>query len=87
MSEESKLNEIDIDNLIKSVYNKIAEWHNEDATSAGLKHVTFEIIEECTNNTLKQMGLKDVTTSVQLDRETRDEALRQKANTKSTTEE
>lgn len=87
MSEENKLNEIDIDDLIKSVYNKIAEWHNDDTTSTGLKHVTFEIIEECTNNTLKQMGLKDVTTSVQLDKETRDEALKQKANPKPTNEE
>tara|TARA_B100000963_G_scaffold326727_1_gene313988 strand:- start:18 stop:293 length:276 start_codon:yes stop_codon:yes gene_type:complete len=82
MKEEKKdkLNEIDIDNLIKSVYNKIAEWHNDDATSAGLKHVTFEIIEDCTNNTLKQIGLKDIVTSVQLDKETRDEALKQKSN-------
>jgi hypothetical protein len=89
MSKENKnqLNEIDIDDLIKSVYNKVAKWHNDDTTSAGLKHVTFEIIEECTNNTLKQIGLKDIVTSVQLDKETRDEALKQKANPEPTTEE
>jgi hypothetical protein len=83
---KEKLNEIDIDNLIKSVYNKIAEWHNDDTTSAGLKHVTFEIIEECTNNALKQIGLEDVTTSVQLDKDTRDEALRKRSKPKHTNE-
>jgi len=89
MSKENKnqLNEINIDDLIKSVYNKVAEWHNDDATSAGLKHVTFEIIEECTNNALKQIGLKDVVTSVQLDKETRDEALKKKSNPQTATEE
>tara|TARA_R110001606_G_scaffold5150_2_gene24138 strand:+ start:456 stop:725 length:270 start_codon:yes stop_codon:yes gene_type:complete len=88
MSKENKnqLNEINIDDLIKSVYNKVAEWHNDDATSAGLKHVTFEIIEECTNNALKQIGLKDIVTSVQLDKETRDEALKKKSNPKTATE-
>tara|TARA_R110001592_G_scaffold111622_2_gene309172 strand:- start:151 stop:420 length:270 start_codon:yes stop_codon:yes gene_type:complete len=88
MSKENKnqLNEINIDDLIKSVYNKVAEWHNDDATSAGLKHVTFEIIEECTNNALKQIGLKDIVTSVQLDKETRDEALKKKSNPQTSTE-
>lgn len=82
---KDKLNEIDIDDLIKNVYNKIAEWHNEDTTPAGLKHVTFEIIEACTNNALQQIGLKDIVTSVQLDKETRDEALRRKSNPEVTT--
>lgn len=88
MNKENKnqLNEINIDDLIKSVYNKVAEWHNDDATSAGLKHVTFEIIEECTNNALKQIGLKDIVTSVQLDKETRDEALKKKSNPQTATE-
>jgi hypothetical protein len=80
MEEVKVNNEIDIDSLIKTVYNKIAEWHNDDSTSAGLKNITFEIIEECTKNTLKQIGLKDITVDVKLDKETRDEALKKKYN-------
>jgi len=80
MTEERKLNEINIDDLIKNIYNKIATWHNDDTTSAGLKHLTFEIIQDCTNNTLRQIGLSDITTDIKLDKETRDEALRKKYN-------
>ena len=80
MKNDKVNNEIDIDDLLKTVYNKIAEWHNDDTTSAGLKGVTFEIIEECTKNTLKQIGLKDITVDVRLDKETRDEALKKKYN-------
>ena len=80
MTEERKLNEINIDDLIKNIYNKIATWHNDDTTSARLKHLTFEIIQDCTNNTLRQIGLSDITTDIKLDKETRDEALRKKYN-------
>ena len=76
MSEEKKLNEIEIDDLIKTVYTKIAEWHNDDSSQSGLKLVAIDIIEECTNNTLKQLGLKDAITNVKLDQETKKEALK-----------
>lgn len=62
------LNEIDIDVLIKFVYNKIAEWHNDDATSEGLKHTSIDIIKECINNTLKQIGITEVNTEVKIDK-------------------
>ena len=57
MSDTKNLNEIEIDDLIKSVYTRIAEWHNDDSSQTGLKYVTLEIIQECTNNTLKQLGI------------------------------
>jgi hypothetical protein len=62
------LNEIDIDVLIKFVYNRIAEWHNDDATSEGLKHVSIDIIKECINNTLKQIGITEINTEVKIDK-------------------
>ena len=76
MSETKKLNEIEIDDLIKSVYTKIAEWHNDDSSQSGLKYATIEIIQECTNNTLKQLGMDEIITDVRLDKETKMEALR-----------
>ena len=76
MSETKKLNEIEIDDLIKSVYTKIAEWHNDDSSQSGLKYTTIEIIQECTNNTLKQLGMEEIVTDVKLDKTTRKEALK-----------
>jgi len=76
MSETKKLNEIEIDDLIKSVYTKIAEWHNDDSSQSGLKYTTIEIIQECTNNTLKQLGMEEIVTDVKLDKATRKEALK-----------
>ena len=57
IKKEKKINEIEIDVLIQFVYNKVAEWHNDDTTSEGLKHTSIEIIKECINNTLKQIGI------------------------------
>ena len=76
MSETKKLNEIEIDDLIKLVYTKIAEWHNDDSSQSGLKYTTIEIIQECTNNTLKQLGMEEIVTDVKLDKTTRKEALK-----------
>jgi hypothetical protein len=78
MEENKKLNEIEIDELIKSVYSKIANWHNDDTTSSGLKFTVLEIIQECTNNTLRQIGLNEITTDIKLDEETKKEALQKK---------
>jgi hypothetical protein len=77
---DKKINEIEIDNLIKIVYKKIAEWHNEDTTSSGLKFTVLEIIQDCTNNTLKQLGLNDFVTDIKLDEETKREAIKNKGN-------
>jgi len=74
--QDKKLKEIDIDSLIKLVYVKIANWHNDDSSQSGLKFVVIDIIQECTNNTLKQLGLDTVVTNVKLDDETKKEALK-----------
>ena len=77
---DKKINEIEIDDLIKTVYIKIADWHNEDTTASGLKFTVLEIIQECTNNTLKQLGLNDFVTDIKLDEEAKKEALKNKGN-------
>jgi uncharacterized protein YqgV (UPF0045/DUF77 family) len=78
MESNKKANEINIDELIKSVYSKIANWHNDDTTASGLKFTVLEIIEECTKNTIKELGLNDVVTEVKLDEEAKKEALKNK---------
>lgn len=82
--EEKKLNEINIDSLIKDVYKKIAEWHNDDSTSPGLKVLVLDIIKTCTENTVKQLGLSDTITDVKLDEEVKKEALKKKQEENST---
>ncbi len=73
------INEINIDNLIKTVYTKIANWHNDDTTASGLKFTVLEIIEDCTKNTIKELGLNDVVIEVKLDEEAKKEALKNKS--------
>ena len=78
MSEKKKLTEIEIDALIKTVYTKVAEWHNDDTSQSGLKYVVIDIIQECTNNTLRQLGIEEAITDVKLDNDTKMEALKSK---------
>ena len=66
---EKKLNEIEIDELIKFVYNKVAEWHNDEASSEELKHISIEIIQECINSTLEQIGISEVSLKVKVDKQ------------------
>jgi hypothetical protein len=78
LEQKQNINEINIDSLIKTVYTKIANWHNDDTTPSGLKFTVLEIIEECTKNTIKELGLNDVVTEVKLDEEAKREALKNK---------
>lgn len=48
----------DINELVKVTYNKIAEWHNENATAAGLQHLSFEIVSEIIEESYKYLDLK-----------------------------
>lgn len=82
--ENEKINEIEIDDLIKEVYNKIASWHNDDPSQAGLKHLSIEIIQSVTNQNLKHFGI-DATTEVKLDEETKQEAINKKYGKESET--
>ena len=54
--------------VTRTFYNKIVTWHNDDATPQGLKHLSIEIIQDCTNNTLKQIGLEDIVTDVKIEK-------------------
>lgn len=72
-----KINEIEIDSLIKEVYNKVAEWHNEDASQAGLKHISIDIIKMVTDENLKHFGI-ETETEVMLDEKTKKEAIKEK---------
>lgn len=79
LEQKQNINEINIDELIKNIYVKIANWHNDDTTPSGLKLTVLEIIEECTKNTIKGLGLSDVVTEVKLDEEAKKEALKNKS--------
>lgn len=79
LEQKQNINEINIDSLIKTVYIKIANWHNDDTTPSGLKLTVLEIIEDCTKNTIKELGLSDVVTEVKLDEEAKKEALKNKS--------
>jgi hypothetical protein len=73
--ENKNLNEIEIDSLIKEVYNKIAEWHNEDASMPGLKHLSIEVIQVVMDKALEHFGM-DIKTEVKLDEEAKKEAIK-----------
>lgn len=54
----------EIDELVKDTYNNIAQWHNDDASSAGLKQLSLEIVENITKAALQHVGL---TTTMNID--------------------
>jgi hypothetical protein len=54
----------EIDNLVKDTYNDIAQWHNDDASSAGLKQLSLELVEKITKAALQHVGL---TTTMNID--------------------
>lgn len=71
----------DINELVKSTYNKIAEWHNENATSSGLQHLSFELVSEIIEESYRHLDLK-VGFDLEMDQETRSKVEEEKANKK-----
>ena len=63
---QEKINEFEIDELIKVTYKKIAEWHNDHPTSIGLKHLCLELIEDIAGKAFEHIGLT-YTPALQLD--------------------
>jgi hypothetical protein len=58
MSEGKKDTSVfEIDSLVAETYNSIANWHNEESSSAGLKQLSLEIVEKIAGATLKHLGL------------------------------
>lgn len=71
----------DINELVKSAYNKIAEWHNDNATAAGLHHLSFELVSETIEEAYRHLDLK-VGFDLDMDQETRDKVEEEKTNKK-----
>jgi len=62
---------IDLNDILVNVYNKIAEWHNNDGSKEGLKSISHEIIEFVGDKILSPIDL-DHSIDLDLDRETRE---------------
>lgn len=71
----------DINDLVKNTYNKIAEWHNENATASGLQHLSFEIVSEVIEESYKHLGL-EVGFDLDVDDETKKKVENERAERK-----
>lgn len=71
----------EINELVKETYNKIAQWHNEEATSTSLHHLSIEIVSDIIKESYKQLDLK-VDFAIDMDEETRKKVEEEKASKK-----
>lgn len=55
---ENSKKEINVDDLFLQTYNRIAKWHNDDATGNGLKLVTHLIIDSVMDTVLNSFDVK-----------------------------
>jgi hypothetical protein len=51
-------NEIDVNDLFLQTYNRIAKWHNEDASGESLKLTTHLIIDSIFDKIFSSLDLK-----------------------------
>jgi hypothetical protein len=72
--ENNKKIEIDVDNLFRQTYNRIAKWHNDDATGDGLKLITHLIIDSSMETFFKSL---DLSYNLEINM---DDAMRKKVN-------
>jgi hypothetical protein len=68
----------EIDALIKETYNKVAKWHNDDATSAGLKNLSIELIEDIAGAAFNHLGIPYKEAKVYMDEETKKQVDKEK---------
>lgn len=73
-------NEIDlsnfaIDELVKTTYSKIVEWHNSDASAPGLKWLSIELIEDICGATFKHLGIP-YTPTIKVDKPSQESKLK-----------
>lgn len=54
---EIDLSTFAIDELVKTTYSKIVDWHNSDASAPGLKWLSVELIEDICGATFKHLGI------------------------------
>ena len=71
----------EINHLVKETYNKIAQWHNEEATSISLHHLSIEIVSDIIKESFKHLDLK-VDFAIDMDEETRKKVEEEKAQKK-----
>lgn len=71
----------EINELVKETYNKIAEWHNEDATSTALHHLSIEIVSDIIKEAYRKIEL-NVDFAIDMDEETRKKVDEEKNNKK-----
>jgi hypothetical protein len=57
-NEEKDIRVLQIDPLIKGTFNKIAEWHNNDATKESLKLLSIELINDIAGAVFTHIGLE-----------------------------
>lgn len=70
MSETKNKPSFEINSLVKETYNKIAQWHNEEATSTSLHHLSIEIVSDIIKESFKYLDL-NVDFDIDMDDETR----------------
>ena len=73
-------NEIDlsnfaIDDLMKSTYSKIVDWHNSDGSAPGLKWLSIELIEDICGAAFNHLGIP-YTPTVKVDKALKEEAMK-----------
>ena len=71
----------EINNLVRDTFNKIAQWHNEEATSTSLHHLSIEIVSDIIKESYKHLDLK-VDFAIDMDEETRKKVDEEKAQKK-----
>lgn len=62
--------EFDIDELFKSTYTKIANWHNDDGSQRALKHLSMELVEDIAGAAFTFLNI-NYTPDIKMDDETR----------------
>lgn len=60
----------EINDLVKETYNKIAKWHNEEATSTSLHYLSIELVSDIIKESFKKLEL-NVDFAIDMDDETR----------------
>jgi hypothetical protein len=71
----------EINQLVKETYNKIAEWHNEEATSTSLHNLSLEIVSDIIKESFKHLDL-NVDFAIDMDEEIRKKVDEEKASKK-----
>lgn len=80
MSEINKPS-LEINEMVKETYNKIAQWHNEEATSTSLHHLSVEIVTDIIKESFKLLDLK-VDFAIDMDEETKKKVNEEKEKKK-----